>query len=121
MAVNILQNISRFCTVHRWNLVLFVFLFGSVATYAQTPQPTPTVAPNPTADQVTIELQVEQEATASVSILDITGKVVAAKARTFDKGSNKFQFLLDGMVDGLYFVQVQQGGLTSTRKLVIQR
>ncbi len=63
MAVNIFRNTSRFCTVHRWNLVLFLFLFGTVATYAQTPQPTPTVAPNPTADQ-----QAEEDDTKPISV-----------------------------------------------------
>ena len=77
--------------------------------------------PNPAADQVTIELPTEKDGTASVSILDITGKSVASQARSIEKGDNQFTFQLGEMVDGLYFVQVRQGELTSTRKLVIQR
>lgn len=77
--------------------------------------------PNPAADQVTIELPTEKDGTASVSILDIAGKRMATQARSIEKGDNKFTFPLGDMVSGLYFVQVRQGELTSTQKLVIQR
>ena len=63
MAVKMLQNISRFCTVHRWNFVFFVFLFSTVATHAQTPSPIPTVTPNPSVDQ-----QAEEDDTKPISV-----------------------------------------------------
>jgi Ca-activated chloride channel family protein len=99
MAVNILQNISRFCAVHRWNLVLFVFLFGSVATYAQTPQPTPTVAPNPTADQQAEEddtkpISVKTDlVTLTLTVTDLYGRFVSGLTKNaftvFDNGEEQ--------------------------------
>jgi Secretion system C-terminal sorting domain len=77
--------------------------------------------PNPAADQVTIEVPTEKEGTAIVNLFDVTGKRIASQNRSIEKGDNQFVFQLDGLQNGLYLVQVQQGEHTHTRKLNVQR
>ena len=86
MAVKIFQYVSRFCAVHRWNLVLFVLLFGGAAamTFAQTPQPTPTVAPTSPPDQQAPEdddtkpISVKTDlVTLTLTVTDLYGRFVS--------------------------------------------
>ncbi len=76
--------------------------------------------PNPATDQVTIDIPMEKDGSAHVSILDMTGRRVATQERGIEKGDSQFTFQLGDMIDGLYFVQVRQGEVMSTRKLVVQ-
>ena len=77
--------------------------------------------PNPAADQVTVEIPIEKDTEAAVRLIDINGKLIETQSREVTKGDNQFQFQLARLVDGLYFVQVQQGEFVSTQKLVVQR
>ncbi len=76
--------------------------------------------PNPSNEAVTIEVPMTKDAEATVSLLDVTGRAVEAQTRQISKGDNLFSFQTGRLVEGLYFVQVRQGELTATRKLVVQ-
>ena len=65
MAVKMFRIVSRFCTVHRWNLVLIIVLCSAAATFAQTPTPTPAV--KPTAEP-TEQPQVVEDDTKPISV-----------------------------------------------------
>ncbi|HLP96273.1 MAG TPA: M43 family zinc metalloprotease [Saprospiraceae bacterium] len=76
--------------------------------------------PNPATDQVIVEVPMEREGNVSVAILDPSGKVTLSQQKTLDKGESQFTFQLTNLPNGVYFVQVRNGELAHTRKLVIQ-
>lgn len=77
--------------------------------------------PNPANDHVVVEVPMENEGQVSVTILDPSGKMALSQHRTLAKGDNQFNFQLNQLPNGVYFVQVRNGELAHTRKLVIQR
>ncbi|MFN0036020.1 MAG: T9SS type A sorting domain-containing protein, partial [Saprospiraceae bacterium] len=77
--------------------------------------------PNPATDQLTVEVPVEAEGKVSVSILDVAGKTTLAQQKTLAKGENRFTFDVSNLPNGVYFVQVRNGEIAKTRKLVVQR
>ena len=99
MAVNIFQAISRFCAGHRWNFVIFVFLFGTVAGYGQTPPPTPTVEPSPSVNQQAEEddtkpINVKTDlVTLTLTVTDLYGRFVSGLSKNaftvFDGGEEQ--------------------------------
>ena len=101
MAVNIFQTISRFCTVHRWNLVFFAVLFGTVATHAQTPAPIPepTVQPTPLVEEQAPEedtkpINVKTDlVTLTLTVTDLYGRFVSGLGKNafsvFDNGEEQ--------------------------------
>jgi hypothetical protein len=77
--------------------------------------------PNPANDQVIVDVPMEQEGNVSVSIIDPSGKIALSQQKTLVKGESQFTFQLNALPNGVYFVQVRNGELANTRKLVIQR
>ncbi len=77
--------------------------------------------PNPAANQLTVEVPMEAEGDVAVSIFDPAGKVALQEHSTLGKGNNQMTFDLNKLPNGVYFVQVRNGEIAKTRKLVIQR
>ncbi|MBL7825780.1 MAG: T9SS type A sorting domain-containing protein [Saprospiraceae bacterium] len=77
--------------------------------------------PNPAMSQVTVEVPVEQESDVTVSIIDPSGKVALQQNSTLVKGENQLVFDLNSLPNGVYFVQVRNGEIAKTRKLVVQK
>lgn len=77
--------------------------------------------PNPAMDQVTVSVPLEAESKVSVAILDPAGKTVMTQQEMLTKGENTFQFDLSKLPNGVYFVQVRNGEIAKTRKLVVQK
>jgi hypothetical protein len=77
--------------------------------------------PNPANDQVIVDVPMENEGNVSVSIIDPSGKIALSQQKTLVKGESQFTFQLNALPNGVYFVQVRNGELANTRKLVIQR
>ncbi len=77
--------------------------------------------PNPAMDQVTVEVPLEADGKVSVSILDMSGKTTLAQQKMLTKGENQFTFDISNLPNGVYFVQVRNGEIANTRKLVVQK
>jgi hypothetical protein len=77
--------------------------------------------PNPAANQVTVEVPMQDETDVAVTIFDMAGKAAHQQHRTLGKGDNQMVFDLATMPNGVYFVQVRNGERTSTRKLVVNK
>jgi len=77
--------------------------------------------PNPAANSLTVEIPMEADGDVAVSIFDPAGKVALQQHSTLGKGSNQMTFDLNKLPNGVYFVQVRNGEIAKTRKLVIQR
>jgi hypothetical protein len=75
--------------------------------------------PNPASQSVTVEVPLEADGDVSVAILDPSGKQALAQTRRLTKGDNRMEFQLGELPAGVYFVQVRNGELAMTRKLVV--
>ena len=78
------------------------------------------IYPNPATDQITVEVSMEADNDVQVSIMDAAGRVAVQSNRTMSKGDNQIQMDLSRLNNGIYFVQVRNGELVKTRKLVVQ-
>jgi len=75
--------------------------------------------PNPTSKQVTVEVPMETEADVQITIFDPSGKAAVQQHRTLGKGDNQMIFDVSALPTGVYFVQVRNGEMSHTRKLVV--
>jgi Ca-activated chloride channel family protein len=66
-------NVSRLCIGHRWNVLVLVFLFGTLSAIAQTPSPTPLTEDDPNnAIKVKTDL-----VTLTLTVTDLYGRYVS--------------------------------------------
>lgn len=77
--------------------------------------------PNPATDQLTVEVPMEADADVAVSIMDPAGKVAIQQHRTLSKGDNRMTLDVSRLPEGVYFVQVRNGEVSGTRKLVVNK
>ncbi|MDX1913439.1 MAG: M43 family zinc metalloprotease [Saprospiraceae bacterium] len=77
--------------------------------------------PNPASAQVTVEVPIVADGNVQVSIIDPSGKVALSQQQTLTKGENRFNFDTSSLPNGVYFVQVRNGEISKTRKLIIQQ
>ncbi|MCF6132532.1 T9SS type A sorting domain-containing protein [Flavobacterium wongokense] len=72
------------------------------------------IAPNPAADWIEITLENQTEGTSRIEFYDSLGKICKAEQ------SNSFQFKMDtrDLSQGLYFVKINNGNSTVTKKFV---
>jgi len=76
------------------------------------------VFPNPTASQLTVTAQTDEEMT--VSIFDQTGKLVVAEQHVSLK--NGYSFAVDGFAVGVYLIKLQDSnGNTGTKRFTVIR
>ncbi len=77
--------------------------------------------PNPAANQVRVEVPLEADGNVNVAILDPSGKIALSQQQMMVKGDNQVTFDLSTLPTGIYFVQVRNGEIAKTRKLVVQK
>jgi hypothetical protein len=77
--------------------------------------------PNPASSIVTVAIPMENESEVSVTLFDLSGKVVAQQHRVLAKGDDQMVVDVKSLPNGVYFVQVSNGENTATRKLVVQQ
>ena len=77
--------------------------------------------PNPATEQVIVEVPMEADGKVSVAILDPSGKTTLTQQQLLSKGDNQFTFDVSNLPSGVYFVQVRNGEIAKTRKLVVQK
>jgi hypothetical protein len=89
-------------------------LGSAIATVALYPNPT-------SGSNTTLLLSAKAEvSSASVSILDLTGKVISIEKVEVANGFNRYQLNTNELTNGIYFVQVTIGEHTLTQKLIKQ-
>jgi hypothetical protein len=77
--------------------------------------------PNPATEQVVVQVPMESDGKVSVTILDPSGKAALTQQQMLTKGENQFSFDVSQLPNGVYFVQVRNGEIAKTRKLVVQK
>lgn len=81
-----------------------------------------TLYPNPsTGSSTTLLFATESDVlNVSVSIIDISGRVVSAESMTVNSGLNQYQLNTGSLNSGVYFIQLNAGTNTTTHKLIKQ-
>ncbi|MCC6280593.1 MAG: T9SS type A sorting domain-containing protein [Saprospiraceae bacterium] len=77
--------------------------------------------PNPADASLMLEIPVvEENAPVSVTISDVSGRLLLQQQSNLSKTDNRLNINLNEMANGVYFVQVRNGDRQHTRKLVVQ-
>lgn len=78
--------------------------------------------PNPTAQatQVVVPFAVNKNMTATVTLSDVTGKVISVASVNAVNGNNEATINVSGLASGVYYYTLDAGGYTSSKKLIIQ-
>jgi len=80
------------------------------------------VFPNPASDNINLSFSLQDTKDASVSISDVTGRVLFMKNEdALAIGQNNLSFSTAGFPAGVYMVQLQSAGTHITRKVVVQK
>lgn len=76
--------------------------------------------PNPTKDQITLEINATNKGIANLTIYDLTGKKVGAKSYNLDNGMNQVKFNLPELSSGIYLCTILMDGAHIERKFVVE-
>ena len=77
------------------------------------------IYPNPVSDIATISFNTESAENISISIIDLTGRVVKSiSSQHFQSGENKITVDLSELNNGIYFVQIKSNAIFYSSKLI---
>jgi len=77
------------------------------------------VAPNPANDLISVTFGSPFTGTSTVSIYDVTSRLVATKQVEMTKGSTTFQLDVSGFSNGVYFILINNGLIQLSTKFII--
>lgn len=77
-----------------------------------------TFFPNPTDDQLNIQGDLVADATVTIEVFDMTGRVIASDAEAFAGGMMNYQLNTADWMSGVYFVTLSSGGQRVTERVV---
>lgn len=79
------------------------------------------VYPNPSnGENVSLILSTEKNANASISVIDLNGRVVSSENFEINAGLNQHALNTNLLNPGVYFIRLNVNGATATQKLIIQ-
>ena len=77
-------------------------------------------SPNPFADQTVITFKLPQASNATLSIFDVTGKLIKVTRGSFDKGINTIQISKNDLaVSGVLYYTLETQGFSATERMVV--
>jgi uncharacterized protein YjdB len=76
--------------------------------------------PNPSTGNLNIQWSNQANGTASISIIDVTGREVFKSEVAIDHASGTTQINLGNLKDGMYLISVRSAGINLSNRLVIQ-
>ncbi len=74
--------------------------------------------PNPTSNNINLIINSTTEATASITINDMLGRVMQTETEELITGTNTFTYNISNFAAGLYFIRISNGTETTTLKMV---
>jgi hypothetical protein len=78
------------------------------------------VYPNPATTSVTVDLQINQQSEVSISLSDVTGKIISTKDYGQLASASSITINTSNTPSGVYFVTVKMNGATTQKKIMIQ-
>ncbi len=88
---------------------------NSIANYLSTIS----IYPNPSKDQIAVELNVQQTATVKMELTDITGRLIKEIAMGEITGSHKAILNVDGIAQGSYLLKITTNNAVEIKKVII--
>lgn len=79
------------------------------------------VYPNPTSTSATVAFALSNESAVTLSVTDLSGKVVFSNALGTVIGAQKVTVNTDSLTSGVYMVNVSVDGTVSTQKLIVRK
>jgi hypothetical protein len=80
-----------------------------------------TIYPNPASDIVTVSLNANAKADAKITLVDLTGKVVAIlPVNQISNGANVFTFDVSNLSSGIYMLNIQSAAFSKVEKLIVR-
>lgn len=77
--------------------------------------------PNPTQNNATLELSLVEDVKATVTVADVTGKVMLTETQQFNSGMNRVQINTADYANGLYLVNIKNGAENKTIRMVVNK
>lgn len=77
--------------------------------------------PNPTQNVATLELSLVENVKATVTVTDVTGKVMLTETQQFNSGMNRVQINTADYANGLYLVNIRNGAESKTIRMVVNK
>jgi hypothetical protein len=74
--------------------------------------------PNPFSNTLDVMVNHVSTQQVNVQLMDMIGKVIETKTLTVGAGKEKISFNTEGLNNGVYFIRIQQGSETITRKVI---
>ena len=128
------QYSSRFSVSCNSNNVVFAWIdnrrhkgwdiYGKLTDWGLTgieelnPDDILSVYPNPFISSFIVRFSLGKESLVDVSIYDIGGKLVKKRIERFNSGFHTMEIKIEKIPQGIYFVRVNKGGKTITKKVV---
>ncbi|MCK4256320.1 T9SS type A sorting domain-containing protein [candidate division WOR-3 bacterium] len=82
----------------------------------------PMVTPNPLLSSATINFSIPKKEYVSIKVYDITGSLVSLLAdKRFNSGNHTLKLNTDGLASGVYFLRMDSGDFSGTRKFLVIR
>lgn len=79
------------------------------------------VYPNPVVSNATIELNLTKKSNVSMNVVDVLGKLVASNSYNLNSGNNKINLDVNNIENGVYFIELNVNGSTSTKKITVTK
>ncbi len=96
-----------------------VTITNSVSEYANSASNS-VIYPNPASNNAVLAIDLKDNSTVDVVVLNTIGQVVKSNKSQGQVGSNNINIDLTGLSTGIYMVNIKVGNATSTKKLVVQ-
>ncbi|HDO26853.1 MAG TPA: T9SS type A sorting domain-containing protein [Bacteroidetes bacterium] len=78
------------------------------------------VYPNPATDELFVSIPSSNEGDFNISLIDLTGKELIRKNSDFNIQNNVVQLNLNGISPGMYFLRINNGQNTFTKKVIVE-
>ena len=78
------------------------------------------IYPNPAANNATLEIDLKDNSSVDIIVLNTIGQLVKANTTQGQIGQNAINIDLTGLSSGIYMVNIKVGNASSTKKLVVQ-
>ena len=79
------------------------------------------VSPNPSQGIVTVNYAATNTGKVEINIIDKTGRVLFTKTEKTVKGNNSYQLNLSNLINGMYNLQINNGGEEVETKIIIEK
>ncbi|HLP13072.1 MAG TPA: T9SS type A sorting domain-containing protein [Flavobacteriales bacterium] len=77
--------------------------------------------PNPASSTVTIQANLTGNGIVKIDVVDVSGKVIRSFTDQMAAGPYTRQLDLNGIASGIYYINMQQAGVSGVRKLVVEK